>query len=67
MIQVGDEILCIQDEDVPRFIGTVWTVTSISYTGSLYFCRNLELTALEDYPFTRDEIVPVSSLVKELI
>lgn len=67
MIQVGDEVLCIRDRDVPRFIGTVWTVIYISNSGSLYFCTNPELTQLEDYPFTKDEIVPVSSLLKELI
>lgn len=66
MIQVGDEVFCIRD-NIPRFIGTVWTVIDIDHHGSLYFCTNPELTQLEDYPFTKDEIVPISSLLKELI
>lgn len=66
MIRIGDEVVCVQDE-VSRFVGTVWTVVSISNSGTLYFCKNSEVTQLEEYPFTKYEIVPVSSLLKELI
>ena len=66
MIQVGDVIICIKEKKIPQFVGKSWRVVAIM--GSLYMCENIEILQIgEGYPFRDDEIVPASSLIKELL
>jgi hypothetical protein len=66
MIQVGDVVICIKEIKIPQFVGKSWKVIEI--IGSLYLCEHIEFYTVSDgYPFRDDEIVPASSLIKELL
>ena len=66
MIQVGDVVICVKEIKIPQFVGKSWKV--IEVIGSLYLCENIEVFQVGDgYPFRDDEIVPASSLIKELL
>lgn len=66
MIQVGDVVICIKEIKIPQFVGKSWKV--IEVIGSLYLCENIGFFEVGDgYPFRDDEIVPASSLIKELL
>ena len=60
----GQEVLCVKDRYMPRFIGTTWIVDF--YEDGLCYCTNIKL-ATESYPFNKDEIAEPSSLLKELL
>lgn len=73
-IKVGDEVLCLVEKDIPSFIGKVWKVTGLR--GNLVYCQNKELYTSpkpemdrfpNSFPFKTNEIVKVSSLIKELL
>ena len=63
MIQVGDRVICIKERYMPKYIGSVWTVLHISPTGSPITCA----LDYKQYTFHKEEIVLVSSLLKELM
>lgn len=66
MIRIGDEVICIKERNLPQYVGKVWRVVGI--IGALYLCENKAFyDDLDGYPFKDDEIVPTSSLLKELI
>jgi hypothetical protein len=63
-IEVGDEVLCIKEPDMPNYVGHIWKVTEVRNT--LYLCTNYELYHAE-FIFKKDEIVIPSSLIRELL
>lgn len=68
--KIGDTVLCIKEIDLPQFVGKIWTIKDIY--NNLFFCENLNVYSgigVEDhtFPFKPDEIVPVSTLIKELV
>ena len=76
--KVGDRVLCIKESDVPAFIGKIYVVAEIVY-GHNNHVRLINVfvnqddrygdkyNALNIFPFFLDEIVPESSLIKELL
>jgi hypothetical protein len=67
-IKIGDEVICVKEESIPRFIGAMWRVEAIetSCDRILYFCTNFNLYE-PSFIFLADEIVLPSSLIKELL
>jgi len=67
-IKIGDEVICVKEERVPRFIGAMWRVEAIetSCDRILYFCTSFNLYE-PSFIFLADEIVLPSSLIKELL
>jgi hypothetical protein len=70
--KVGDEIICIEEKNLPQFIGTRWVIKEV--LGSLYLCEpispilNINMSALDDlYPFKESEVVESTPLLRELI
>lgn len=73
--KIGDEVLCIKEDDLDHFVGHTWKV--VGFCKGLIYCENKEL--YKDYkhdifkgvkggfPFQEDEIVLASSLIKELL
>lgn len=64
--EVGQKVLCIEDEYVPEFVGTIWVVQEFDFYKRLYMCINWKLSK-EAYPFREHEIAEPSSLLKELL
>lgn len=72
--KAGDKVLCIRENDIPTFVGTVWLVVSCEEDVDLIYCRNRELFCnkllpkKEDlFPFRKNEIVLVTPLIEELL
>lgn len=65
-IKVGDNVLCIQELHVPKFIGHVWKVIEIDTDNGLYYCINHNMIEPE-YVFRLEEIAINSSLIRELL
>jgi len=63
-INVGDEVLCIKEPNMPNYVGHIWKVTKIGDT--LYYCVNYDLYPKE-FIFKKDEIIIPSSLIRELL
>jgi hypothetical protein len=75
--KIGDIVLCVKESDLPNYIGATWEV--IYVTETLFYCKNDNLYPVnrrgkrsavnpaEGFPFREDEIVLVSSLIKELV
>lgn len=69
-IKVGDIVICINEPDLPNFIGSKWTVIDISIEYNLYYCENKQLyteASGNGFPFRPNEIVLSSLLMEELI
>ena len=72
--KAGDKVLCIQEKDIPAFVGTVWVVVRFEEDFDLIYCQNIELfynkiiPSREDlFPFRKNEIVLVTPLIEELL
>ena len=72
IFKTGDKVLCVQENDIPSFVGTVWSV--VRCEGRLVFCLNKELYNVvvspdkeNLFPFMKDQIVLVTPLVEELL
>jgi len=72
--KAGDKVLCIQEKDIPTFVGTVWVVVRSEEDVDLIYCQNRELFCnkiipfREDlFPFRKNEIVLVTPLIEELL
>ena len=68
----GDRVLCVKENDIPRFIGTVWTVINVNEDNGLVYCQNKKQfkNKYEDndlFPFRKTEIVLVTPLIEELL
>lgn len=70
--KIGDEVLCIKEDDLDHFVGHIWKV--VGFDKNLIYCENKRLYKSYNYdpcksgfPFHEDEIVLASSLIKELI
>lgn len=67
-IKIGDYVICIAEPAIPRFVGHKWYVHRI--VGDLYYCQNLDLYQcfVDDcFVFMKNEIVPVTPLMEELL
>ena len=65
--KVGDVVICIEESDLPDFVGTRWIVQKVG-SKNLYYCMNKELFHREEgFPFTDKEITLSSSLIEELL
>jgi hypothetical protein len=72
IFKTGDKVLCVQENDIPSFVGTVWSV--VRCEDRLVFCLNKELyinVAFPDkenlFPFKKNEVVLITPLVEELL
>jgi hypothetical protein len=66
MFKIGDSVICIREPAVPQFVGTVWTV--IGFDTNMVLCENRRnFREIGGFPFRYNEIVPWSSLIKELM
>lgn len=70
--KIGDEVLCIKEDDLDHFVGHIWKV--VGFDKSLIYCENKKLYKFDNsdivksgFPFQEDEIVLASSLIKELL
>lgn len=64
--KIGDSVICIREPAVPQFIGTEWVV--VGFDKNMVLCENEKrFRELGGFPFKYNEIVPVSSLLKELM
>jgi hypothetical protein len=67
-IKIGDTVICIDEPDMPNFIGSKWVVIEISSGKQLYYCQNTQLYwESEGFPFRPNEIILSSSLMEELL
>ena len=64
IIEIGDDVLCIKEPDIPNYVGTIWKVVGMQ--NNIYYCTNYKLNP-EEFVFKRDEIVIPSSLIRELL
>jgi hypothetical protein len=75
--KVGDRVLCIEEKDIPNFVGKMYTISEITYnhTGEIRLINVFlddnsssdRYDRLNIFPFFPSEIVPVSSLIEELL
>ncbi len=72
IFKTGDKVLCVQEDTIPSFVGTVWSV--VRCEDSLVFCLNKELyinVIFPDkenlFPFKKNEVVLITPLVEELL
>jgi len=64
-MNIGDFVVCIREKNCPNFVGKIWRIIKIS--GDLYYCENINYYKWEDgFLFKEGEIVPASSLLREL-
>lgn len=70
--KIGSKVLCIKEDDLPNFIGKVWTVKHIHK--DLIYCENLSVYRSVNepiynngFPFRKDEVVLLTPLVEELL
>lgn len=70
--RIGDEVLCVKEDDLDHFVGHIWKV--VGFNNKLIYCENKNLYNFDNtdiirygFPFTEDEIVLASSLIKELV
>lgn len=68
-IKIGDTVICVDEPDMPNFIGSKWIVVGVSSCKQLYYCQNTQLYREEPkgFPFRSREIVLSSPLMEELI
>lgn len=75
--KVGDDVLCIEEKDIPEFIGQIFRITEIKYlsNGDIDIINVLvpdkanSFGSFGGYSFVfyPKEIVPISTLIKELL
>ena len=68
--KIDDEVVCIKEEGVPQHVGHIWKV--VGFKHNFIHCESKYLYSFSGkgsifFPFTEDEIVLASSLIKELI
>jgi hypothetical protein len=70
--KIGEEVICIIEEDIPACIGKIFRITSIKTNlngRTLYVTTTMELPTgpFTTFPFFEHEIAKVTSLIKELV
>jgi len=64
--RIGDDVVCIKEDMMPKFIGTEWVIIEI--IGQLYICECKDRIIMEEYyPFKEHEIVLSTPLIRELL
>lgn len=64
---IGDIVMCIMEEDIPEYVGTIWKVSRIRRRDrTIYLCTDTDRSDIE-FAFFEYEIVKVTSLLKELV
>jgi hypothetical protein len=58
--KVGDKVICIKEDDLPEFIGTVWVVTLIHK--KFIKAENIRLFSDGSFTFFPNEVTICSSL-----
>jgi len=67
-IKVGDTVVCIEEKDLPYFVGISFIVTKICNEKQLYYGRNTEVYIEPNgFPFRPNEIILLSPLMEELL
>lgn len=69
IFKTGDLVICVKERDIPEFIGTTWIIHEIRLsiilvTRSTPRPNNL---SIDEFVFKFDEVVPITSLLRELI
>jgi hypothetical protein len=63
--KVGDKVLCIKEDDIPEYIGTVWTVVQVRIDGLIE--ARYKNNKFSPFLFRTDEIVKAHPLLEELL
>lgn len=69
MYKIGDKVICVEECDMPEFVGLTWFVVRISDDNRFFYCKpeGSSDVVCEPFVFYKHELVPFTSLMQELV